>query len=193
MMSLNKFVQVCFGLRHAYLAASRVAIRRFSERNEEDSSSFCSSSTSVRNNKSASAQLAQSVDCDTKLESPEPIQRMVELDNVRSRINELDQRKLRHQEYAEMLKELIIKPTDSTMERLPFKQPSSSSNNMRQSLRKCSSVEEVLQLTDNPEQLANELVKLSWELATEKRKNDVVLESYLELKQEMMTSKDQDN
>jgi len=177
-------MQTFIGLRHAYIAASRVAIRTFSERDEENAS--------VRSKKSASAQLAQTVDGDTRLESPEPVQRMVELDNVRSRINELDQRKLRHQEYAEMLKELIIKPIDATMERLPFKQPNSSSN-MRQSIRKCSSVEEVLQLTDNPEQLANEVVKLSWELATEKRKNDVVLESYLELKQEMMNAKEQDN
>ncbi|XP_030079367.1 uncharacterized protein LOC115482968 [Drosophila hydei] len=138
---------------------------------------------------SAAAQLAQTVESDTKLESPEPVQRMVELENVRSRINELDQRKLRHQEYAQMLKQLIIKPSNYTQEpKLPFKQPLPA-NNMRHSLRNCSSIEEVLLLTSDPYQLANELVRLSWELNTEKRKNDVVLEGYLELKQEILKSK----
>lgn len=138
---------------------------------------------------SASEQLAQSVECDTMQEAPEPIQRMVDLEHVRSKINELDQRKLRHQEYVEMLKQLIVKPANVTPEqKLPFKQPTSIVGNLRQALRSCMNVEEVLKVTEDPQQLANELIKLSSELTTEKRKNDVVLESYLELKREMSTS-----
>ncbi|EDW65350.1 uncharacterized protein [Drosophila virilis] len=186
MISVMKFLQSWVQpMRLTYKAATRVSVRRYSDREDD--------APSRKPKTSASAQLAQAMECDTKLESPEPVQRMVELENVRSRINELDQRKLRHKEYVQMLKQLIIKPTNYALEpKLPFKQPMPA-NNMRQSLRNCSSMEEVLQLTNNPEQLASELVRLSWELATEKRKNDVVLESYLELKQEMLNTKTKAN
>lgn len=144
---------------------------------------------------SASEQLAaQSVECDTMQEAPEPVQRMVDLEHVRSKINELDQRKLRHQEYVEMLKQLIIKPVNLVPEqKLPFKQPTSIVANLRQALRSCLNVEEVLKVTEDPQQLANELLKLSGELNTEKRKNDVVLESYMELKREMSSNNSNNN
>lgn len=189
MLSLAKLSQPWLqSVRGAYKLSRRFPVRQYNDHNSN------SDDEGERPTKiSAAAQLAQAVESDTKLESPEPVQRMVELENVRSRINELDQRKLRHQEYAQMLKQLIIKPSNYAQEiRLPFKQPIPA-NNMRQSLRNCSSTEEVLQMTNDPEQLANELVRLSWELNTEKRKNDVVLESYLELKQEMLNGNSKAN
>lgn len=156
---------------------------------EEQSLGSAAGSTVTPAKISASEQLAQSVECDTMQEAPEPVQRMVDLEHVRSKINELDQRKLRHQEYVEMLKQLIVKPANVTPEqKLPFKQPTSIVGNLRQVLRSCMNVEEVLKVTEDPQQLASELIKLSSELTTEKRKNDVVLESYMELKREMSSS-----
>lgn len=127
---------------------------------------------------SASEQFAaQLVECDTKQEAPEPILRVVELHHVRSKINELDQRKLRHQEYAQMLERLIVKPTCLAPEhKLPFKQLESIMGDMRQSLRCCSSVEEILAVTKDPQQLANEMVMLLCDLNAEKRRAGVILE-----------------
>lgn len=128
---------------------------------------------------------AQLVECDTKLEAPEPVLRVVELEHVRSKMHELDQRKLRHQEYAQMLEQLIVKPTSLAPEqKLPFKQLESIMGDIRQSLRCCSSVEEVFTVTKDPQKLANEVIMLLCELNTEKRKKDVILERLRELKRE---------
>lgn len=128
---------------------------------------------------------AQLIECDTKQEAPEPILRVVELEHVRSKMHERDQRKLRHQEYAQMLERLIVKPTSMAPEqKLPFKQLESIMGDLRQSLRGCSSVEEILDVTKDPQQLAKELIMILSELSAEKRKADVILESLHELKRE---------
>ncbi|KAH8387928.1 hypothetical protein KR093_010368 [Drosophila rubida] len=187
MMQFNKSLQVFQRLRRVYVAAARIPIpiRAFSERDDDGHSS----ASPPHCKQSAVAQLAGSGEgevADTRLEAPEPVLRTVDLEHVRSRINELDQRKLRHKEYAQILNELITKPSSYTLEqRLPFKQPEANTN-LRHSLRTCTSVEEVLQLTSNLEQLAHELVKIAWELNAEKRKNEAMLESLLQLEQKMM-------
>ncbi|KAH8300966.1 hypothetical protein KR044_007409, partial [Drosophila immigrans] len=174
MMPFNKSLQTFLGLRHVYIAAWRVPLRAFSDRGDEGHAATAK--------QSAVAQLAGSGGAvegeddgstgETRLEAPQAVQRMVDLEHVRSRINELDQRKVRHKEYAQILNDLIIKPASYTLEqRLPFKQPEPNTD-LRHSLRTCSSVEEVLQLTDDVDQLAHELVKLAWELNAEKRKNE---------------------
>ncbi|KAH8396259.1 hypothetical protein KR222_006862 [Zaprionus bogoriensis] len=141
---------------------------------------------------SASEQVAQASDISTMLEPPKPVLRMVELEHVRSKINELDQRKLRQQQYSLVLEQLIKPFTKALEPKLPFKLPNMAFS-ARQSLRTCSSAEEILQLTSNPQQLADELIKLSSELNTEKRKHNVVVENYLELKQEMQNVKSKAN
>lgn len=133
---------------------------------------------------------AQLVECDTKLEAPEPVLRVVQLEHVRSKMHELDQRKLRHQEYAQMLEQLIVKPTSMAPEqKLPFKQLESIMGDLRQSLRCCSSVEEILTVTKDPQQLANEVIMLLCELNGERRKNDVIGERLRELKRERANKK----
>ncbi|XP_034106825.1 uncharacterized protein LOC117569682 [Drosophila albomicans] len=195
MMNFNKSLQTFLGLRQVYIAACRFPLRAFSDRDREDEGpSRC------HGKQSAVAQLAGSGgsegkvgDETTPLEAPEAVQLTVNLEHVRSPINELDQRKLRHKEYAQILNELIIKPpsTYTLDQRLPFKQPEPKTD-LRQSLRTCTSVEEVLQLTNDPEQLAHELVKLSWELNAEKRKNEAMLENLRQLEQKMRET-DQNN
>ncbi|XP_017852351.1 uncharacterized protein LOC108606602 [Drosophila busckii] len=179
MLPLQKLMPVSSWISRAYKATLLAPTRSYSKHDDGRSK--------VLTKISAAAQLAsQSVESETTmLEAPEPVQRMVELENIRSKINELDQRKIRHKEYAKMIKQLIVKPQTYAPElKLPFKQPNFGLSQC-QSLRKCSNVEEVLQLTKCPQQLANELVKLAEELASEKRRNELVISNYWELKQQV--------
>ncbi|XP_016946328.1 uncharacterized protein LOC108022001 [Drosophila biarmipes] len=101
--------------------------------------------------------------------------------------NELEQRKIRRAQYESNLKELLHqRPPDSEMaiQCVPFVKTASGPENPLK--RRYDSPEALLEQVSDPRDLAKEVIKLSRELQTERQKNEIIMQNYLDLEESLV-------
>ncbi|KAH8355471.1 hypothetical protein KR084_011281 [Drosophila pseudotakahashii] len=102
--------------------------------------------------------------------------------------NELEQRKIRKAQYESHLKELLHqRPAESEMaiQCVPFVKmaPAGPENPLK---RRYDSPESLLEQVSDPKELAKEIIKLARELHTERQKNEIVMQNFLDLEETLI-------
>ncbi|XP_017001428.2 uncharacterized protein [Drosophila takahashii] len=98
--------------------------------------------------------------------------------------NELEQRKIRKAQYESHLKELLHqRPSDSELaiQCVPFVKTTTGPENPLK--RRYDSPESLLEQVSDPKELAKEIIKLARELHTERQKNEIVMQNFLDLEE----------
>ncbi|XP_043660174.1 uncharacterized protein LOC122624599 isoform X2 [Drosophila teissieri] len=123
-------------------------------------------------------------DQQTELLPEEPRKPEELMQHLGPRRNEQEQRRIRKAQYESHLKELLHqRPVDAEMaiQCVPFvKMPGGSENPLK---RRYDSAEALLEQVSDPKELAKEVIKLATELRMERQKNEIVMQSFLDLEE----------
>ncbi|XP_039498415.1 uncharacterized protein LOC120455945 [Drosophila santomea] len=123
-------------------------------------------------------------DQQTELLPEEPRKPEELMQHLGPRRNEQEQRRIRKAQYESHLKELLQhKSVDAEMaiQCVPFvKMPCGSENPLK---RRYDSAESLLEQVSDPKELAKEVIKLATELRMERQKNEIVMQSFLDLEE----------
>ncbi|XP_016981539.1 uncharacterized protein LOC108046398 [Drosophila rhopaloa] len=125
-----------------------------------------------------------SKDQQTELLPEEPRKPEEIMQHLGPKRNELEQRKIRKAQYESHLKNLLHqRPMDSEMaiQCVPFVKMSGGSEDPVK--RRYDSPESLLEQVSDPMELAKELIKLARELHTERQKNEIIMQNFLDLEE----------
>ncbi|XP_017051932.1 uncharacterized protein LOC108095362 [Drosophila ficusphila] len=129
-------------------------------------------------------------DQQTELLPEEPAKPEELMQRLGPKRNELEQRKIRKTQYESHLKELLHqRPKDAEMaiQCVPFvKTAGGSVNPLR---NRYDSPEALLEQVSDPKELAKELIKLARALHTERQKNEIIMQNFLDLEESMFVLK----
>ncbi|EDV47481.1 uncharacterized protein LOC6551624 [Drosophila erecta] len=122
----------------------------------------------------------------TELLPEEPRKPEELMQHLGPRRNEQEQRRIRRAQYESHLKELLQqRPVDAEMaiQCVPFVKVSGGSENPLK--RRYDSAETLLEQVSDPKELAKEVIKLTRELRMERQKNEIVMQSFLDLEESL--------